>query len=143
MVYDKCMRLAPWSANEAAIDEDSPLLHADETTNTQAGLLTNLVSQDTYNVMSCVWICHYMWAIPLKVRFFLVCLKSLIETSVTTSFTSEICTIADSSHPVLTLHKIGCKCNSGHRCEHFVHYASAILHWQENIGQLQRHRKVD
>lgn len=76
MVYDKCMRLAPWSANKAATDEDSPLLHTDEAANTQAGLLTNLVSQDTYNVMSCVWICHYIWAIPLKVRFFLSDLKT-------------------------------------------------------------------
>lgn len=135
MVYDKCMRLAPWSANEVAIDEDSPLLHADEATNTQAGLLTNLVSQDTYNVMSCVWICHYMWAIPLKVCFLLVFFRSPLATSVTTWFTFETkCTITDSSHPVLTLHKIGCKCHSGHRCQHFVHYSAAILHWQENIG---------
>lgn len=50
---------------------------------------------------------------------------------------------ADSSHPVLTLHKIGCKCNSGHRCQHFIHHSTAILHWQENIRQLQRYRKVD
>ncbi|XP_026329931.1 ATP-binding cassette sub-family C member Sur-like isoform X2 [Hyposmocoma kahamanoa] len=81
MVYDKCMRLAPWSANEAAIDEDSPLLHADETTNTQAGLLTNLVSQDTYNVMSCVWICHYMWAIPLKIAVILYLLYTKLGAS--------------------------------------------------------------
>lgn len=68
MVYDKCMRLAPWSAAEPETDEDTPLLHTpEEVTNSQSGLLTNLVSQDTYNVMSCVWICHYIWAIPLKV----------------------------------------------------------------------------
>jgi ABC-type multidrug transport system fused ATPase/permease subunit len=51
------------------MDEDSPLLHSPENSRTTpSGLLTNLMSQDTYNIMSCVWICHYLWAIPLKVN---------------------------------------------------------------------------
>ncbi|XP_035436877.2 ATP-binding cassette sub-family C member Sur-like [Spodoptera frugiperda] len=68
MVYDKCMRLAPWSSPETREDEETRLLHDTEDANTtKTGLITNLVSQDTYNIMSCVWICHYIWAIPLKV----------------------------------------------------------------------------
>lgn len=68
MVYDKCMRLAPWSSPETRDDEETRLLQDIEDTNaTKTGLITNLVSQDTYNIMSCVWICHYIWAIPLKV----------------------------------------------------------------------------
>lgn len=68
MVYDKCMRLASWSPLETGNDEEMPLLYSSEDENlTQPGLLTNLISQDTYNIMSCVWICHYVWAIPLKV----------------------------------------------------------------------------
>ncbi|KOB78708.1 putative ATP-binding cassette transporter sub-family C member 8 [Operophtera brumata] len=72
VVYNKCMRLAPWSSRDANIDEDSPLLHSyEDSATTRSGLLTNLVSQDTYNIMSCVWICHYIWAIPLKIAVIL------------------------------------------------------------------------
>ncbi|XP_060810870.1 ATP-binding cassette sub-family C member Sur isoform X2 [Amyelois transitella] len=68
MLFDKCMRLAPWSTTDFEEDEESPLLHTpEEAACTPAGVLTNLMSQDTYNIMSCVWICHYIWAIPLKV----------------------------------------------------------------------------
>ncbi|KAF9410974.1 hypothetical protein HW555_010106 [Spodoptera exigua] len=68
MVYDKCMRLAPWSTPETCDDEETRLLHdTEDSSTTRTGLITNLVSQDTYNIMSCVWICHYIWAIPLKV----------------------------------------------------------------------------
>lgn len=31
------------------------------------GRITNLMAEDTYNIMSFVWICHYVWAIPVKV----------------------------------------------------------------------------
>lgn len=67
-MFDKCMRLAPWSAATQGSEEETPLLQAPDSGSTQAGLLANLVSQDTYNIMSCVWICHYIWAIPLKVH---------------------------------------------------------------------------
>lgn len=71
MIYDKCMRLAPWSSADVETDEESPLLtNSENMTTTRSGILTNLVSQDTYNIMSCVWICHYIWAIPLKVVFY-------------------------------------------------------------------------
>lgn len=32
-----------------------------------AGTITNLMSEDALNVMSFLWIAHYVWAIPLKV----------------------------------------------------------------------------
>ncbi|XP_045785770.1 ATP-binding cassette sub-family C member 9-like isoform X2 [Maniola jurtina] len=81
MIYDKCMRLASWSS-DANVDEKSPLLHnPDEEANTQSGLLINLISQDTYNIMSCVWICHYTWAIPLKVILILYLLYTKLGTS--------------------------------------------------------------
>ncbi|XP_063359524.1 ATP-binding cassette sub-family C member Sur [Cydia amplana] len=79
MVYDKCMRLAPWSTPDGA-GEEAPLLAPPEP-NTQTGYLTNLVSQDTYNVMSCVWICHYTWAIPLKVAVILYLLYTKLGVS--------------------------------------------------------------
>lgn len=34
-----------------------------------AGTITNLMSDDALNVMSFFWIAHYIWSIPLKVRF--------------------------------------------------------------------------
>lgn len=37
-----------------------------------SGSITNLMSEDALNVMSFFWIAHYVWAIPLKVRFHLV-----------------------------------------------------------------------
>ncbi|CAH2074102.1 unnamed protein product, partial [Iphiclides podalirius] len=82
MVYDKCMRLASWSSAELEIDEESPLLQAPEDTMpSQSGLLTNLISQDTYNIMSCVWVCHYIWAIPLKVAIILYLLYTKLGIS--------------------------------------------------------------
>lgn len=71
MIYDKCMLLAPWSSTHTASRESEPLLNTQDNSKQllYSGLLTNLVSQDTYNIMSCVWVCHYVWAIPIKVIF--------------------------------------------------------------------------
>ncbi|RVE50110.1 hypothetical protein evm_005316 [Chilo suppressalis] len=72
LLYDKCMRLGPWSSADNNTEEESPLLQSPKDNATSpSGLLTNLMSQDTYNIMSCVWICHYLWAIPLKVSVIL------------------------------------------------------------------------
>ncbi|XP_068629390.1 ATP-binding cassette sub-family C member 9 [Battus philenor] len=82
MVYDKCMRLASWSSTDSEINEESPLLRArEEAAPSQTGLLTNIISQDTYNIMSCVWVCHYIWAIPLKVAVILYLLYTKLGIS--------------------------------------------------------------
>lgn len=39
-------------------------------TNNSPGTITNLMSEDSLNVMSFFWICHYVWSIPLKVSSF-------------------------------------------------------------------------
>jgi ABC-type multidrug transport system fused ATPase/permease subunit len=44
----------------------------DEMQMQDAGTITNLMSEDTFNVMSFFWIAHYVWAIPLKVSLWLV-----------------------------------------------------------------------
>lgn len=49
-----------------------------EQTPIDAGTITNLVSEDTLNVMSFFWIAHYVWAIPLK-----VCIHSIRTTEAT------------------------------------------------------------
>ncbi|VVD03568.1 unnamed protein product, partial [Leptidea sinapis] len=84
LLFDKCMRLASWSAGHAekAVGEHSPLLSTPHReADTQTGMLTNLVTQDTYNIMSCVWICHYTWAIPLKVLVILYVLYTKLGVS--------------------------------------------------------------
>lgn len=42
------------------------------------GTITNLMSDDALNVMSFLWIAHYVWAIPLKVRYTLTFLPFCI-----------------------------------------------------------------
>ncbi|XP_059488287.1 ATP-binding cassette sub-family C member Sur [Neocloeon triangulifer] len=61
LVYAKSLRLAPWSFKEAAEGSAAAAALADP------AAVTNLMSEDAYNVMSCVWIGHYVWAIPLKI----------------------------------------------------------------------------
>uniref|UniRef100_A0A1B6CN95 Uncharacterized protein n=1 Tax=Clastoptera arizonana TaxID=38151 RepID=A0A1B6CN95_9HEMI len=55
LIYNKALKLNGWN-------KDDEVLHESKTGNT-----TNLISEDTYNVMSCYWIGHYIWAIPLKI----------------------------------------------------------------------------
>ncbi|XP_017767068.1 PREDICTED: ATP-binding cassette sub-family C member Sur [Eufriesea mexicana] len=67
LLYDKALRLCSWSIDE----EDSPPDKEKEQNKCQQsadiGTLTNLISEDVYNLMSFFWIGHYTWAIPLKI----------------------------------------------------------------------------
>ncbi|XP_043605687.1 ATP-binding cassette sub-family C member Sur isoform X3 [Bombus pyrosoma] len=67
LLYDKALRLCSWSIDE----EDNPTDKEKEQNKCQQsadiGTLTNLISEDAYNVMSFFWIGHYTWAIPLKI----------------------------------------------------------------------------
>lgn len=91
MVYDKCMRLAPWTPTESNENEEARLLlDPEENSTTRSGLITNLVSQDTYNIMSCVWICHYIWAIPLKVIVILYLLYTKLGVSAIIGTTASV-----------------------------------------------------
>lgn len=93
MIYDKSLRLPLWSfsqedcdelqkasslSNEPPLgkvqatkksekDEQTSTPQSASTSHTDFGTIINLISEDTYNVMSFVWICHYVWAIPVKV----------------------------------------------------------------------------
>jgi hypothetical protein len=90
-VYDKALRLCVWNIDDHK--EDLASHHEDEKLekinglpgskrvvghechsvkskagfSTDMGTITNLMSEDAYNVMSFFWIGHYIWAIPLKV----------------------------------------------------------------------------
>ncbi|KAG8334859.1 hypothetical protein J6590_081006 [Homalodisca vitripennis] len=55
LVYSKALRLRMSVKEEDSTQEGS------------SGNLTNLMSEDTFNIMSCYWIGHYVWAIPLKI----------------------------------------------------------------------------
>lgn len=91
LVYDKALRLCVYNIDDHR--EDSASSHEDEKLvkvngvpeskkmvghknhsvqskdgfSTDMGTITNLMSEDAYNVMSFFWIGHYVWAIPLKV----------------------------------------------------------------------------
>uniref|UniRef100_A0A1A9ZP07 ATP-binding cassette sub-family C member Sur n=1 Tax=Glossina pallidipes TaxID=7398 RepID=A0A1A9ZP07_GLOPL len=45
---------------------DNGKVKADDAVN-DVGAITNLMSEDTLNIMSFFWIAHYVWAIPLKI----------------------------------------------------------------------------
>jgi ABC-type multidrug transport system fused ATPase/permease subunit len=42
--------------------------HDDDCDLNNPGTITNLMSDDSLNIMTFFWICHYVWSIPLKVR---------------------------------------------------------------------------
>lgn len=89
MVYDKYMRMASWSNNDLSATPllaDETIKNADKSHSKNAKdkpkkkpreedgvdgcVTTNLISEDSFNIMSFIWIGHYIWAIPLKVRTF-------------------------------------------------------------------------
>ncbi|XP_054281763.1 ATP-binding cassette sub-family C member Sur-like [Macrosteles quadrilineatus] len=55
LVYDKALKLRSLCKEDDSAQES------------RTGNLTNLMSEDTFNIMSCYWIGHYVWAIPLKI----------------------------------------------------------------------------
>lgn len=73
LIYDKSMKLALWSSpninNINSQDDYSTTKSVDNSKDdlAEGGSIINLVSEDSYNVMSFIWIGHYVWAIPLKV----------------------------------------------------------------------------
>lgn len=63
LIYGKVLKLGI-STN----DDNSSLMSSDS----KIGNICNLMSEDAYNVMTCFWIGHYTWAIPLKVGLMLI-----------------------------------------------------------------------
>ncbi|KAM7354688.1 sulfonylurea receptor [Cochliomyia hominivorax] len=57
-VKDKKMSTSPQSIEKDLIQDNSL---------SDIGAITNLMSEDTLNIMSFFWIAHYVWAIPLKI----------------------------------------------------------------------------
>lgn len=132
MVYNKCMRLAPWTSTYSNTNEDAHLLHnPEDSANTRSGLLTNLVSQDTYNIMSCVWICHYVWAIPLKVP---TCSLTFTFRVFFLNFIRlAICFFAGRCNIVFTIPKTRRKCSNRHCSWNFHNNPLTVLYWKEII----------
>lgn len=81
------MRMASWSNNDLSVTsmlaeetikieekshlknaEDKPKKNPREEEGVDGNVMTNLISEDSFNIMSFIWIGHYIWAIPLKVR---------------------------------------------------------------------------
>lgn len=51
----------------SSMDTEADARQGSTTSHIDFGTIINLMSDDTYNVMSFIWICHYIWAIPVKV----------------------------------------------------------------------------
>ncbi|CAK9810065.1 ATP-binding cassette sub-family C member 9 [Anthophora plagiata] len=81
LLYDKALRLCSWSIEE----EENPLDKEKEQDKFQQsadiGTLTNLISEDVYNIMSYFWIGHYTWAIPLKITVIIFLLYTKLGVS--------------------------------------------------------------
>ncbi|XP_014240364.1 ATP-binding cassette sub-family C member Sur isoform X2 [Cimex lectularius] len=56
MIYAKTLKLSISNKDDESSTSDS-----------KYGTTTNLMSEDTFNIMTCFWIGHYIWAIPLKI----------------------------------------------------------------------------
>jgi ABC-type multidrug transport system fused ATPase/permease subunit len=55
------------SDNSSLHNENEDRDSSDASKENNPGTITNLMSEDSLNVMSFFWICHYVWSIPLKV----------------------------------------------------------------------------
>ncbi|XP_076160818.1 sulfonylurea receptor isoform X2 [Ptiloglossa arizonensis] len=68
LLYDKALRLCSWSIDEDENPQTDKVKEQHKSYRAgDIGTLTNLISEDAYNVMSFFWIGHYTWAIPLKI----------------------------------------------------------------------------
>ncbi|KZC13248.1 ATP-binding cassette sub-family C member Sur [Dufourea novaeangliae] len=77
LLYDKALRLCSWS-----IEDDENVKEQQRSQQTaDIGTLTNLISEDAYNVMNFFWIGHYTWAIPLKIAAIIVLLYTKLGVS--------------------------------------------------------------
>ncbi|PSN38190.1 hypothetical protein C0J52_15039, partial [Blattella germanica] len=98
LVYDKALRLCIWNIDDHKDDTASheetktngltPVRQNEEQSKADMGTITNLMSEDAYNVMSFFWIGHYVWAIPLKigVLMYLLYLKLGVSSIIGASF---------------------------------------------------------
>ncbi|XP_012522703.2 ATP-binding cassette sub-family C member Sur [Monomorium pharaonis] len=77
LIYDKALRLSPWSISEEEKPSDKDKEQQCHQQAADVGTLTNLMAEDAYNVMNFFWIVHYIWAVPLKITaiIFLLYLK--------------------------------------------------------------------
>lgn len=70
LIYRKTLSLSAscfhsgWQGDECTAGKK----HDDDCDLNNPGTITNLMSDDSLNIMTFFWICHYVWSIPLKVR---------------------------------------------------------------------------
>lgn len=72
LIYRKTLLLNV-SASAAVRSKESEVKEEEEVYDVSPGTITNLMSEDSLNVMSFFWIAHYVWSIPLK-----VCVKVIL-----------------------------------------------------------------
>lgn len=71
LIYRKTLSLSASCFHRGRRQEDENTAgakHDDDCDLNNPGTITNLMSDDSLNIMTFFWICHYVWSIPLKVR---------------------------------------------------------------------------
>ncbi|KAL1140983.1 hypothetical protein AAG570_000909, partial [Ranatra chinensis] len=69
LIYSKTLKMNSTNKDDGSVSES------------KTGNATNLISEDSYNIMSCLWIGHYVWAIPLKIGVLMYLLYSKLGIS--------------------------------------------------------------
>ncbi|XP_059617752.1 ATP-binding cassette sub-family C member Sur [Phlebotomus argentipes] len=71
LIYRKTLSLSPacfrHADSTAAPDPEEHAADGEAHSETDAGSITNLMTEDAENIMSFFWIIHYVWSIPLKI----------------------------------------------------------------------------
>ncbi|KAF6206403.1 hypothetical protein GE061_017636 [Apolygus lucorum] len=57
LIYEKVLKLGVSNSDTSSYTASD----------SKIGNICNLMSEDTFNIMTCIWIAHYIWAIPLKI----------------------------------------------------------------------------
>jgi ABC-type multidrug transport system fused ATPase/permease subunit len=70
LIYRKTLSLSATCFHRGRRGDESTAgeKHDDDCDLNNPGTITNLMSDDSLNIMTFFWICHYVWSIPLKVR---------------------------------------------------------------------------
>lgn len=66
LIYRKALSISLWGQETWKEEKEAPAL--------DVGMFTNLMVDDSFNVMSFFWLIHLIWAIPLKITLVLILL---------------------------------------------------------------------
>lgn len=97
------------------------------------GKITNLMSDDSLNIMSFFWIVHYVWSIPLKVMIFILNIRIPNFSINPLTFNSPV----DNHYYLLSLLETGNKFSDRICCLHPVYDSITICCWKNDVFQFK------